>query len=78
MNAPQHHFSQSAIEIAQKLAKTFAETAAERDKQGGNPKAERDLIRQSGLLCHQKFRVGKTVLYLQIYHKMLRRKKQQT
>ena len=50
MNAPQHHFSQSAIEIAQKLAKTFAETAAERDKQGGNPKAERDLIRQSGLL----------------------------
>ena len=48
MNAPQHHFSQSAIEIAQKLAKTFAETAAERDKQGGNPKAERDLIRQSG------------------------------
>ena len=50
MNAPQHHFSQSAIEIAQQLAKTFAETAAERDKQGGNPKAERDLIRQSGLL----------------------------
>lgn len=50
MNAPQHHFSQSAIEIAQQLAKTFAETAAERDKKGGNPKAERDLIRQSGLL----------------------------
>lgn len=50
MNAPQHHFSQSAIEIAQQLAKNFAETAAERDKQGGNPKAERDLIRQSGLL----------------------------
>ena len=50
MNAPQNHLAQSAIEIAQQLAETFAQTAAERDKQGGNPKAERDLIRQSGLL----------------------------
>ena len=50
MNAPQNHLAQSAIDIAQQLAKTFAQTAAERDKQGGNPKAERDLIRQSGLL----------------------------
>lgn len=50
MNAPQHHFSKTVIEIAQSLAKTFSETAAERDKQGGNPKAERDLIRESGLL----------------------------
>lgn len=38
------------LKIAQQLAKTFAETAAERDKKGGNPKTERDLIRQSGLL----------------------------
>lgn len=41
---------QDPISIAQQLAKQFATTAAERDKQGGNPKAERDLIRQSGLL----------------------------
>lgn len=38
------------IEIARQLAEQFAITAAERDKQGGNPKQERDLIRQSGLL----------------------------
>lgn len=40
----------SSLEIAQQLAQQFAETAAERDKLGGNPKFERDLIRQSGLL----------------------------
>lgn len=50
MNAPQNHLAQSAIDIAQQLAQIFAKTAAERDKQGGNPKTERDLIRQSGLL----------------------------
>ena len=50
MNAPQNHIKKSPIEIAQQLAESFAKTAAERDKQGGNPKAERDLIRQSGLL----------------------------
>lgn len=50
MNAPQKNALQSPIEIAQQLAETFATTAAERDKQGGNPKTERDLIRQSGLL----------------------------
>ncbi|OTG88167.1 monooxygenase [Acinetobacter sp. ANC 4558] len=38
------------IEIAQQLAQQFATTAAQRDKQGGNPKFERDLIRKSGLL----------------------------
>lgn len=42
--------NRSAIQIAEQLAHTFSETAAQRDKQGGNPKAERDLIRQSGLL----------------------------
>ena len=50
MNASPNHLVQSSIEIAKQLAKTFATTAAERDKQGGNPKAERDLIRDSGLL----------------------------
>ncbi|WP_180177384.1 acyl-CoA dehydrogenase family protein [Acinetobacter sp. YH12039] len=43
--------TQDPIDIAQKLAAEFATTAAQRDKQGGNPKAERDLIRQSGLLA---------------------------
>ena len=38
------------LEIARQLARQFAQTAAERDRQGGNPKAERDLIRRSGLL----------------------------
>lgn len=38
------------LQIAQQLAQQFALTAAKRDQQGGNPKAERDLIRQSGLL----------------------------
>jgi alkylation response protein AidB-like acyl-CoA dehydrogenase len=50
MNARQPYLNQSPLEIAQSLAETFAQTAAERDKQGGNPKVERDLIRQSGLL----------------------------
>jgi alkylation response protein AidB-like acyl-CoA dehydrogenase len=49
MNAP-NQVSKDPIRIAQQLAKHFAETAAERDKRGGNPKHERDLIRQSGLL----------------------------
>lgn len=39
-----------AIKIVQQLAEKFSETAAERDKTGGNPKVERDLIRESGLL----------------------------
>ena len=38
------------IHVAKQLADQFALTASERDKAGGNPKAERDLIRQSGLL----------------------------
>jgi alkylation response protein AidB-like acyl-CoA dehydrogenase len=40
----------SALATAKQLAEQFAQTAAERDKAGGNPKLERDLIRQSGLL----------------------------
>lgn len=50
MNATQPSFTQHPLEIAQQLANQFAQTAAERDKLGGNPKAERDLIRDSGLL----------------------------
>ena len=50
MNVRQQYLDQSPLQIAQQLAETFAQTAAVRDKQGGNPKAERDLIRQSGLL----------------------------
>lgn len=50
MNAPHLNRLQDPIQLAQQLAQTFAETAAERDKRGGNPKLERDLIRQSGLL----------------------------
>ncbi|RLL49562.1 monooxygenase [Acinetobacter cumulans] len=42
--------SRDPLQIAQQLADEFAKTAATRDKQGGNPKHERDLIRQSGLL----------------------------
>ena len=36
--------------IAARLAARFAETAAARDLAGGTPKAERDLLRASGLL----------------------------
>ncbi|KGT46286.1 MULTISPECIES: acyl-CoA dehydrogenase family protein [Acinetobacter] len=50
MNARQQYLDQSPLDIAQSLADQFALTAAERDKQGGNPKQQRDLIRQSGLL----------------------------
>lgn len=40
----------AALQAAQALAQQFAQTAAERDKQGGNAKHERDLIRASQLL----------------------------
>jgi alkylation response protein AidB-like acyl-CoA dehydrogenase len=36
--------------IALELAQEFARTAVARDQRGGTPKAERDLLRQSGLL----------------------------
>jgi alkylation response protein AidB-like acyl-CoA dehydrogenase len=36
--------------VAQQLADDFESTAVERDRRGGTPKRERDLIRQSGLL----------------------------
>ena len=50
MNASSPLLTSNPLHIAQQLAEQFATTAAERDKQGGNPKQERDLIRQSGLL----------------------------
>lgn len=50
MNVRSPYLDQSPVDIAQKLAEQFAQTAAVRDKQGGNPKHERDLIRNSGLL----------------------------
>ena len=45
-----HHKLTDPLHIAENLSQQFAQTAAVRDKQGGNPKHERDLIRQSGLL----------------------------
>lgn len=38
------------IQVAEKLALQFHQNAAERDAEGSTPKAERDLIRKSGLL----------------------------
>lgn len=42
--------TQDYLAQAEVLADQFAQTAVERDKAGGTPKAERDLIRASGLL----------------------------
>ena len=39
------------LQTARQLAAEFAETAAERDQHGGTPKAQRDALRQSGLLA---------------------------
>jgi alkylation response protein AidB-like acyl-CoA dehydrogenase len=47
MSAPPR---QHAFEIAEHLARVFAQTAVERDKRGGTAKAERDVLRASGLL----------------------------
>lgn len=48
-----HHIRSlaDAIPVAQLLSQQFALTAVERDRVGGTPKHERDLIRQSGLLA---------------------------
>ncbi|AUB41865.1 Acyl-CoA dehydrogenase related to the alkylation response protein AidB [Nostoc flagelliforme CCNUN1] len=42
--------SQNYLDLAKSLAKEFAQTAVERDAQGGTPKDERDRLRQSNLL----------------------------
>jgi alkylation response protein AidB-like acyl-CoA dehydrogenase len=47
MSAPPR---QHAFEIAEQLARVFAQTAVERDKRGGTAKAERDVLRASSLL----------------------------
>jgi alkylation response protein AidB-like acyl-CoA dehydrogenase len=41
---------ETALEVAERVAKVLAETAVARDERGGTPKAERDLLRESGLL----------------------------
>ena len=41
----------SVHDIVETLAKRFAQTAVERDERGGTPKAERDALRESGLLA---------------------------
>ena len=41
----------SPLQTARQLAAEFALTAAERDERGGTPKAQRDALRQSGLLA---------------------------
>ena len=54
MSFSQHEISADAREAifhqAARLAARFAETAVERDQRGGTPKAERDALRDSGLL----------------------------
>lgn len=47
---PNTEAAESPAAIAARLAARFAETAAARDLAGGTPKAERDLLRASGLL----------------------------
>ena len=41
----------SLLDPLMPLLDRFAATAAERDRQGGTPKIERDALRQSGLLA---------------------------
>lgn len=50
MNAPVNTPPRPATAIARELAGQFAQTAVERDERGGTPKAERDALRDSGLL----------------------------
>ena len=44
------HLPAEALTTAQKLVPLIAETAVERDRAGGTPERERDLLRESGLL----------------------------
>jgi alkylation response protein AidB-like acyl-CoA dehydrogenase len=54
MNLPRNHAStdtqSSPLQVADRVARVLAETALARDQRGGTPKAERDLLRESGLL----------------------------
>ena len=47
---PRKVLTEAYLTQADSLAAQFAQTAVERDKAGGTPKAERDRIRESGLL----------------------------
>ncbi|SET62857.1 Acyl-CoA dehydrogenase [Pseudomonas sp. NFR09] len=51
MTAKPHSVLPSPLQTARLLAADFALTAVERDERGGTPKAERDALRQSGLLA---------------------------
>ncbi|PQZ85872.1 MULTISPECIES: acyl-CoA dehydrogenase family protein [Pseudomonas] len=51
MTATPHSLLPSPLQTAKLLAAEFALTAVERDERGGTPKAERDALRQSGLLA---------------------------
>ena len=51
MTAKPHSVLPSPLQTARLLAAEFALTAVERDERGGTPKAERDALRQSGLLA---------------------------
>ena len=51
MTANPHSVLPSPLQSAKLLAAEFALTAVERDERGGTPKAERDALRQSGLLA---------------------------
>ena len=51
VTAKPHSVLASPLQTAKLLAAEFALTAVERDERGGTPKAERDALRQSGLLA---------------------------
>jgi len=51
VTAKPHSVLPSPLQTAKLLAAEFALTAVERDERGGTPKAERDALRQSGLLA---------------------------
>ncbi|KAF1006787.1 MAG: Dibenzothiophene desulfurization enzyme C [Pseudomonas fluorescens] len=51
MTANPHSVLPTPLHTAKALAAEFALTAVERDERGGTPKAERDALRQSGLLA---------------------------
>ncbi|AUG06855.1 acyl-CoA dehydrogenase family protein [Pseudomonas sp. S09G 359] len=51
MTAKPHSVLPSPLQTAKLLAAEFALSAVERDERGGTPKAERDALRQSGLLA---------------------------
>ncbi|MCC6074053.1 acyl-CoA dehydrogenase family protein [Pseudomonas sp. GCM10022188] len=51
MTAIHNHKVLPPLHLARKLAAEFAENAVERDQRGGTPKAQRDALRDSGLLA---------------------------